>query len=145
VQRAPGIPCSLPCLEGPRYSNLDASRREIIFVVLDKPSMNVIAGTAHRTLFPFPLWERVDAMRSIADGEGMSPRMLNARIDTLIRRFAPPSPTRGEGKDPNQFTLISALIMSAAFSPIMMVGALVLPPISVASQRRRRRAGLRGP
>src|SRR5579883_3680036 len=27
--------------------------------------------------------------------------------------------------------LISALIMSAAFSPIMMVGALVLPPISV--------------
>src|SRR6185369_16081450 len=26
---------------------------------------------------------------------------------------------------------ISALIMSAAFSPIMMVGALVLPPISV--------------
>ena len=37
---------------------------------------------------------------------------------------------------------ISALIMSAAFSPIMMVGALVLPPISVgmieASTTRRR-------
>jgi hypothetical protein len=31
----------------------------------------------------------------------------------------------------NQFARISALIMSAAFSPIMMVGALVLPPIRV--------------
>jgi hypothetical protein len=30
-----------------------------------------------------------------------------------------------------QLARISALIMSAAFSPIMMVGALVLPPISV--------------
>ena len=30
-----------------------------------------------------------------------------------------------------QFARISALIMSAAFSPIMMVGALVLPPIKV--------------
>ncbi len=34
--------------------------------------------------------------------------------------------------------------MSAAFSPIMMVGALVLPPISVGMTRRRPRAGLRG-
>src|SRR6476469_1590420 len=33
--------------------------------------------------------------------------------------------------DENQIARISALIMSAAFSPIMMVGALVLPPISV--------------
>jgi hypothetical protein len=30
-----------------------------------------------------------------------------------------------------QLARISALIMSAAFSPIMMVGALVLPPIKV--------------
>ena len=32
---------------------------------------------------------------------------------------------------PVAFVRISALIMSAAFSPIMIVGALVLPPISV--------------
>ena len=31
----------------------------------------------------------------------------------------------------DQFARISALIMSAAFSPIMIVGALVLPPTSV--------------
>jgi hypothetical protein len=33
--------------------------------------------------------------------------------------------------DMNQLARISARIMSAAFSPIMMLGALVLPPISV--------------
>src|ERR1017187_1670239 len=43
----------------------------------------------------------------------------------LLRRFAP----RNDGAA--QFARISALIMSAAFSPIMMVGALVLPPIKV--------------
>jgi hypothetical protein len=31
----------------------------------------------------------------------------------------------------NQFARSSVLIMSAAFSPIIMVGALVLPPIRV--------------
>ena len=39
--------------------------------------------------------------------------------------------TRNDGESANQFTRISALIISAAFSPIMMVGALVLPPIRV--------------
>ncbi len=38
-------------------------------------------------------------------------------------------PPQDDGGD--QPARISALIMSAAFSPIMMVGALVLPPISV--------------
>jgi hypothetical protein len=33
--------------------------------------------------------------------------------------------------DSSQFARISLLIMSAAFSPIMIVGALVLPPINV--------------
>src|SRR5712672_1402673 len=50
--------------------------------------------------------------------------------------------TRNDGESANQFTRISALIISAAFSPIMMVGALVLPPIRVgmteASTMRRR-------
>ena len=52
-----------------------------------------------------------------------------AAYDTLdcFVAYAP----RNDGDSANQFARISALIMSAAFSPIMMVGALVLPPIKV--------------
>ena len=51
----------------------------------------------------------------------------NPSIRTPLGRIA--SLPRNDGS--NQPARISALIMSAAFSPIMMVGALVLPPISV--------------
>src|SRR2546423_2558837 len=46
-------------------------------------------------LLPSPLWEKVDRWREAA---ARRMRGLSPRRKPLIRRFAPPSPTRGEGK-----------------------------------------------
>src|SRR5215813_3873569 len=50
---------------------------------------------------PLPLWERAArAARQTHLGEGLAPQRDYPRGATpLIRRFAPPSPTRGEGKN----------------------------------------------
>src|SRR4051794_40026516 len=51
---------------------------------------------------PLPLWERVARREAARRVRGISPRVsllqLNSRKQPLIRRFAPPSPTRGEGR-----------------------------------------------
>src|SRR5437868_14623282 len=66
------------------------------------------------------------------------PRHCEERSDEAIQlsvvpRYGLLRYARNDGKicRQRQFARISALIMSAAFSPIMMVGALVLPPIKV--------------
>ena len=51
-------------------------------------------GVLDRALCPLPLWERVNACRSIA----RRVRGCLRASKPLIRRFAPPSPTRGEGR-----------------------------------------------
>src|SRR5437016_12966981 len=48
---------------------------------------------------PLPLWERVAPHEVRRRVRGLSPQVQNSVvIEPLIRRFAPPSPTRGEGK-----------------------------------------------
>jgi len=47
-----------------------------------------------------PLWEKVDRRREATARRlrGLFPQICSLR-EPLIRRFAPPSPTRGEGKN----------------------------------------------
>src|SRR5260370_26898742 len=62
--------------------------------------------------------------------EAASRRMDTTHGLAAILRGARERAPQDEGIS-HQFARSSALIMSAAFSPIMMVGALVLPPIRV--------------
>ena len=94
-------------------------------------SKEIILVTGCALTSPLPLWERVDAIaQSSRTGEGSASTDCLG-IETPHPALRATFSHKGRRKKAHHYARISALIMSAAFSPIMMVGALVLPPIRV--------------